>query len=471
MPLINNSFMINSITGEKLYSELAKTLPIIDYHCHLDAKAIWENKPFADISQLWLEGDHYKWRAMRANGIPERKITGDACAEEKFEAWAQTVEASFGNPLYHWTHLELKQYFDIDDTLNSKNWREIMQRCNEQLHGSDFLPQALIRRSNVEALCTTDGPLDDLHFHLQLAANHDFSTLVLPTFRPDELFDTDPERFLTFVSRLAQKTETPIVSLEQFLTALESRIDFFHSAGCRISDHGPLAVRYCHIDATAQAVLFQRRLGGEVLTEDELQAWDSLIFVALARMYKQRNWAMQIHFGAIRNNNKPMFHKVGINCGFDSIGDQTHLAESLNALLNAMAENDGLPKTILYNLNAGYNDVVASTIANFQSGEEGVKSPLQFGSGWWFNDTRRGMVNQLNALADQGLLANFIGMLTDSRSFVSYTRHDYFRRILCDLLGGWVEKGEVPNDEEILATMIRGICVDNARRYFRFAQA
>lgn len=471
MPLINNSFMINSITGEKLYSELAKTLPIIDYHCHLDAKAIWENKPFADISQLWLEGDHYKWRAMRANGIPERKITGDACAEEKFEAWAQTVEASFGNPLYHWTHLELKHYFDIDDTLNSKNWREIMQRCNEQLHGSDFLPQALIRRSNVEALCTTDGPLDDLHFHLQLAANHDFSTLVLPTFRPDELFDTDPERFLTFVSRLAQKTETPIVSLEQFLAALELRIDFFHSAGCRISDHGPLAVRYCHIDATAQAVLFQRRLGGEVLTEDELQAWDSLIFVALARMYKQRNWAMQIHFGAIRNNNKHMFHKVGINCGFDSIGDQTHLAESLNALLNAMAENDGLPKTILYNLNAGYNDVVASTIANFQSGEEGVKSPLQFGSGWWFNDTRRGMVNQLNALADQGLLANFIGMLTDSRSFVSYTRHDYFRRILCDLLGGWVEKGEVPNDEEILATMIRGICVDNARRYFRFAQA
>ncbi|WP_241722966.1 glucuronate isomerase [Raoultella sp. HC6] len=471
MPLINNSFMINSITGEKLYSELAKTLPIIDYHCHLDAKAIWENKPFADISQLWLEGDHYKWRAMRANGIPERKITGDACAEEKFEAWAQTVEASFGNPLYHWTHLELKHYFDIDDTLNSKNWREIMQRCNEQLHGSDFLPQALIRRSNVEALCTTDGPLDDLHFHLQLAANHDFSTLVLPTFRPDELFDTDPERFLTFVSRLAQKTETPIVSLEQFLAALESRIDFFHSAGCRISDHGPLAVRYCHIDATAQAVLFQRRLAGEALAEDELQAWDSLIFVALARMYKQRDWAMQIHFGAIRNNNTAMFHKVGINCGFDSIGDQTHLAESLNALLNAMSETDGLPKTILYNLNATYNDVVASTIANFQSGEEGVKSPLQFGSGWWFNDTRRGMVNQLNALADQGLLANFIGMLTDSRSFVSYTRHDYFRRILCDLLGGWVEKGEVPNDEEILATMIRGICVDNARRYFRFAQA
>lgn len=471
MSLINNIFMINNITGQKLYSELAKSLPIIDYHCHLDAKAIWENKPFTDMTQLWLEGDHYKWRAMRANGIPERKITGNASAEEKFEAWAQTVEASFGNPLYHWTHLELKHYFNIDDTLNSKNWREIMRRCNEQLRGSDFLPQALIRRSSVEALCTTDGPLDDLHYHQQLAAQSDFATLVLPTFRPDELFDTDPDRFLTFVERLAQKTDISIASLEHFLAALASRIDFFHSVGCRISDHGPLAVHYCYLDETAQAALFHRRLAGETLTENERQAWDSLIFVALARMYKQRGWAMQIHFGAIRNNNMPMFRKVGINSGFDSIGDQPHLAGSLNALLNAMAENDGLPKTILYNLNASYNDVVASTLANFQSGEEGVKSPLQFGSGWWFNDTRRGMVSQLNTLADQGLLANFIGMLTDSRSFVSYTRHDYFRRILCDLIGGWVERGEVPKDEAILASMIRGICVENARRYFCFAQA
>ncbi|MDR7344162.1 glucuronate isomerase [Pantoea alhagi] len=470
MSLINNSFMINNAPGQKLYAEVAKTLPIIDYHCHLEAKAIWENKPFTDITQLWLEGDHYKWRAMRANAIPERKITGNASAEEKFEAWAQTVEASFGNPLYHWTHLELKHYFAIDDTLNSKNWRAIMARCNEQLRGDDFLPQALIRRANVEALCTTDGPLDDLQYHLQLAAQHDFPTLVLPTFRPDELFDTDPQRFLTFIARLTQKTNQPIASLAHFLAALESRIDFFHRAGCRVADHGPQTIGYCHLDDAAQAALFQRRLAGETLTEPECQAWDSLIFVALAKMYKQRDWAMQIHFGAIRNNNMPMFRQVGINSGFDSIGDQTHLAGSLNALLNAMTENSGLPKTILYNLNASYNDVVASAIANFQSGEAGVKSPLQFGSGWWFNDTRRGMVNQLNALADQGLLANFIGMLTDSRSFVSYTRHDYFRRILCDLIGGWVERGEVPNDEKILAAMVRGICVENARRYFRFSQ-
>ena len=471
MSLINDQFMISNKKGQKLYSELAKTLPIIDYHCHLEAKVIFENKPFSDITALWLEGDHYKWRAMRANGISEKRITGDATPEEKFEAWAQTVEASFGNPLYHWTHLELKHYFAIDETLNSNNWRDIMMRCNAQLQRDDFLPQALIRRSHVEALCTTDGPLDDLHFHQRLKNQPDFPTLVLPTFRPDELFDADPERFLTFVARLAEKTGKPIASLDHFLAALASRIDFFHRTGCRVSDHGPLAIRYCRLSDAEQAALFQRRYNGETLTEGEYHAWESLIFVALAKMYKQRDWAMQIHFGAIRNNNIPMFNNVGINSGFDSIGDQTQLAESLNGLLNAMAENNGLPRIILYNLNPSYNEVVASTIANFQSGEDGVKSPLQFGSGWWFNDTRRGMVNQLNTLADQGLLANFIGMLTDSRSFVSYTRHDYFRRILCDLIGSWVESGEIPEDNAILTTMIRGICVDNARRYFRFCPA
>ena len=468
MAMINNAFMISNAPGRSLYNAFAKTLPVIDYHCHLEAKAIWENKPFTDITQLWLEGDHYKWRAMRANGIPEHKITGAACAEEKFEAWAQTVESCFGNPLYHWTHLELKFYFDIDDALSSKNWREIMTRCNAQLQSDEFLPQALIRRSNVEALCTTDGPLDDLDYHQRLAAKRDFATLVLPTFRPDALFDADPACFTAFVAALAQKTDQRVDSLCDFLAALEARIDFFHRVGCRISDHGPQSISFRPIDDAEQEALFQRRLRGETISPEEQQAWETLIFIALAKMYKQRDWAMQIHFGAIRNNNRPMLARVGINSGFDSIGDQTHLAENLNGLLSAMAENRGLPKTIIYNLNAGYNDVVASTIANFQSGEEGIKSPLQFGSGWWFNDTRRGMVNQLNALADQGLLANFIGMLTDSRSFVSYTRHDYFRRILCDLIGSWVESGEVPADDDILANMIRGICVDNARRYFRF---
>ena len=413
MAMINDEFMIGNAVGRRLYAGFAKTLPVIDYHCHLEAKAIWENRPFTDITQLWLEGDHYKWRAMRANGIPEDKITGAASAEEKFEAWA------------------------------------------------------LIRRSNVEVLCTTDGPLDDLQYHQRLA-EEEFATRVLPTFRPDALFEADPAAFLTFTAALAQKTNKPIATLDEFLTALEARIDFFHRVGCRISDHGPLAVSFRHLGPEGRQALFARRMAGEALGEEDLQAWDTLIFIALAKMYRRRGWAMQIHFGAIRNNNARMLKKVGINSGFDSIGDQQNLAANLNGLLSAMAENDGLPKTILYNLNASYNDVVASAIANFQSGEDGIKSPLQFGSGWWFNDTRRGMVNQLSTLADQGLLANFIGMLTDSRSFVSYTRHDYFRRILCDLIGGWVERGEVPADDDILASMIRGICVDNARRYFRF---
>ena len=467
MAMINDEFMISNAPGRRLYAALAKTLPVIDYHCHLEAKAIWENRPFTDITQLWLEGDHYKWRTMRANGIPEDKITGAASAEKKFEAWAQTVEACFGNPLYHWTHLELKFYFDIDDTLSSKNWRQIMAQCNERLRGDDFLPRALIRRSNVEVLCTTDGPLDDLEYH-QLLAKDGFATRVLPTFRPDALFEADPVAFQTFTAALAQKSDKSITTLSDFLAALETRIDFFHRVGCRISDHGPLAIGFCSLSRPQQESLFMRRMAGEALSKEELQAWDTLIFIALAKMYRRRGWAMQIHFGAIRNNNALMLKKVGINSGFDSIGDQVNLAANLNGLLGAMAENDGLPKTILYNLNASYNDVVASAIANFQSGEDGIKSPLQFGSGWWFNDTRRGMINQLNALADQGLLANFIGMLTDSRSFVSYTRHDYFRRILCDLIGGWVERGEVPADDDILASMIRGICVDNARRYFRF---
>lgn len=468
MSLINDCFMINNRPGQWLYKEIAKTQPIIDFHCHLEAKDIFENKAFENITQLWLEGDHYKWRAMRANGISEDKITGNACAEEKFHAWALTVAASFGNPLYHWTHLELAHYFDIHVPLNANNWHEIMLQCNEKLKSNNFLPRALISRSNVEIICTTDNPLDDLRYHQLLQQDPEFSVRVLPTFRPDDIFETDALRFSQFIERLAEASGKNIATLSDFFAALELRVDHFHQVGCRISDHGPLEVHYLEISDEQKEQLFSRRLAGNGLSEEDRLAWDSMVFIALSGMYKQRGWAMQIHFGAIRNNNKKMFNRVGINSGFDSIHDQTHLASGLNALLNAMNEKNNLPKTIIYNLNAIYNDIVASAIANFQSGDEGVKSPLQFGSGWWFNDTRRGMVNQLNTLADQGLLSNFIGMLTDSRSFVSYTRHDYFRRILCDLIGSWVENGEVPEDREILTQMIRGICADNARRYFGF---
>ncbi|WP_437887936.1 glucuronate isomerase [Phytobacter sp. V91] len=467
MSLINDNFMLTSKAGQTLYRCYAKNQPIIDYHCHLEAKDIFENKPFRDITQLWLAGDHYKWRAMRANGIHEKYITGTESAEEKFAAWAKTVESSFGNPLYHWTHLELEAYFGIHQTLSHKNWREVMDECNEKIASDDFLPRALITRSRVEVICTTDKPLDDLKYHQLLQQEEGFKTKVLPTFRPDELFEADPTRFSQFVSQLAQATEIPVRNLASFIAAISLRIDYFHDAGCRISDHGPVEIVYRPLTDEQANALFVARLERE-LTHTEMQAWNSVILIKLAALYKQKAWAMQIHFGALRNNNVRQYHAIGINSGFDSIADQENLAASLNALLNTMAENNGLPKTIIYNLNASYNDIVASALANFQNGDDGIKSPMQLGSGWWFNDTHRGMVNQLITLADQGLLSNFIGMLTDSRSFVSYTRHDYFRRILCNLIGSWVDRGELPEDMDILSSMIKGICVNNARSYFNF---
>lgn len=468
MSFINDSFMINNQSGIELYNRVAKHLPVIDYHCHLDAKEIYENKSFENITQLWLAGDHYKWRAMRANGISEDLITGDASAEEKFQAWAQTVESCFGNPLYHWTHLELDFYFACDSMLDSHNWREVMEHCNRRLKEEAFTPQALISRSGVEVICTTDSPLDSLHYHQLLAQDNALTFRVLPTFRPDDVFNEDPATYVAFIDKLSALTGKNIASLDDFEAAIARRIDFFHEVGCRISDHGPQEINYVAADKAQVASIFIKKLHGETLTRNEHAILSSAMFLLLAKQYKKRRWAMQIHFGAIRNNNTKMYETVGINSGFDSINDQINLASSLNGLLDAMARQDALPKTILYNLNPVYNDIVATTIANFQSGDEGVKSPIQFGSGWWFNDTRRGMESQLNALADQGLLINFIGMLTDSRSLVSYTRHDYFRRILCNLIGGWVERGEVPDNQQILTRMIKNICHDNAENYFNF---
>lgn len=467
MDFITGRFMIDSEVGVRLYKEVAAKLPIIDYHCHLDAKEIYENKKFDNIIQLWLAGDHYKWRAMRANGIAERYITGDATPEEKFKAYAETVEAAFGNPLYHWTHLELNKYFSCNEMLDSDNWQEIMNHCNQLIGGEDFKPRSLITRSNVEVICTTDAPLDTLEYHRLLQQGPTFTTRVLPTFRPDDIF-AEGQVLATFIDRLAQVTGRDIHTYADFTAAMAERIDFFHEVGCRISDHGPVAVEYQPADALTVASLFaQKRRGGE-LTDGETAQLNSAMFVMLGREYKKRGWAMQIHFGALRNNNRKMCEQLGINTGFDSITDQNNLAAGLNRLLDAMLQNNGLPKTILYNLNGSYNDIVATTIANFQSGEDGVKSPMQFGSGWWFNDTRRGMEKQLNSLADQGLLMHFVGMLTDSRSLVSYPRHDYFRRILCNLIGGWVERGEIPDNKRILTRMVKNICHDNAVNYFRF---
>ncbi|WP_148250009.1 glucuronate isomerase [Raoultella terrigena] len=468
MALINERFMMSNDRGVSLYNDIAKDLPIIDYHCHLEARDIYENNAFANISELWLSGDHYKWRAMRANAIDERFITGDAAAEEKFQAWAETVESCFGNPLYHWTHLELQAYFDCDEALNRQSWRRIMNHCNARLRENAFTPRQLILRSNVETICTTDSPLDTLHYHKLLKSDDGFPVKVLPTFRPDGFFEENPQAFFIFMQQLAAIADVPIATLDDFERALANRVDYFHDAGCRISDHGLQALVWREVSRPEAARLFAQKLSGQELTAEELHGLNSAIFVLLAKHYRRCGWAMQIHFGAIRNNNSLMLEQSGINSGFDSIADQPALAGSLNQFLDGLSRRHALPKTIVYNLNAAYNDVVASAIANFQSAEHGVKSPIQFGSGWWFNDTRRGMESQLNTLADQGLLMNFIGMLTDSRSLISYPRHDYFRRILCNLIGGWVTRCEVHDDEVILTRMIKNICHDNAQAYFKF---
>lgn len=407
MGMITDRFMLKNKTAEKLYFDYAKDLPIIDYHCHLSPRMIAEDYRFQNAYDLFLGGDHYKWRQMRSNGIDEHMITGDGDEYEKWLGFARTMPLLIGNPLYHWTALELKRYFDIDLPLNEKNAKEIWDVCNEKLRGADFSAKNLIRRSRVEVICTTDDPYDDLHFHEQLT---NFETKVIPAFRPD---------------------------LQEIKSDITTRMDYFHAHGCRLSDHA--------ID----------EMNGDII--------EKLVF--LGREYARRGWAMQLHIGAMRNNNTRMFEKLGADTGFDSVND-FQIARGISKLLDTLEREDALPKTILYCLNPKDNYVLGTMLGNFQKGPTPGK--LQFGSGWWFNDNRDGMEQQLKALANLGCLGRFIGMLTDSRSFVSYPRHEYFRRILCNLLGEWVEAGEYPEDYEALKTIVEGICYYNAKHYFNF---
>ena len=406
MSFINDNFMLKNETAKTLYG-YAKNLPIIDYHCHLSPKMIAENHQFKNAYDLFLGGDHYKWRLMRSNGIDEEYITGGADDFEKWCAFAKTVPLMIGNPMYHWTHLELKRYFDIDETLSEKTAKMIWDRINECLAKEEFRAQGLIKTSNVEIICTTDNPYDDLAYHKQLK---DFDTKILPTFRPD---------------------------LSEIQSDITGRMDYFHENGCRLSDHA--------ID----------ELNDELI--------EKLVF--LGEEYAKRGWTMQLHIGAMRNNNTKMFEKLGPDTGFDSVND-FQIAEGISKLLNALEMKDALPKTILYTLNPKDNYVLGTMLGNFQKAPTPGK--IQFGSGWWFNDQRDGMESQMKALANLGLLARFVGMLTDSRSFVSYTRHEYFRRILCNMLGKWVEEGEYPADFEMLRKIVEGICYKNAKEYFGF---
>lgn len=460
---MDENFLLTTKTAETLYHEFAKPMPIYDYHCHLSTKEIYENKRYRSITEVWLGGDHYKWRALRSNGVEEHYITGSASDKEKFLKWAETVPQCIGNPLYHWTHQELKTYFGIEKQLSPETAEEIWETCNALLAQDDFTARRLIQRSNVTVVCTTDDPADSLEYHVALAKDPSFNVKVLPTFRPDKSFNIENAGFAEWIEKLSQVTGKSITTLDDLLAALDERLDFFHSVGGRISDHGLDPLVFEIVTSQEAALIFEKGLRGESLTDYDVRQYKSFILTFLGRGYAKRGWVMQLHMGTIRNASSRMFTLLGPDAGFDSIADYS-LGLPLAAFLDKLDSTNELPKTILYCLNPRDNEMLATIMGSFQGG--GIPGKIQFGSGWWFNDQKDGMIRQMTALASLGLLSRFVGMLTDSRSFLSYTRHDYFRRILCSLLGEWVEGGEVPNDLKLLGSMVQNICYNNSKNYF-----
>ncbi|SHO51163.1 glucuronate isomerase [Desulfopila aestuarii] len=464
-PFLSENFLLQTKSAERLYHDYAADMPIFDYHCHLPVAEIAENKKFANLTAIWLHGDHYKWRAMRANGVDETYITGSASDKEKFRAWAATVPKTLRNPLYHWTHLELKHPFGITDTLLSPATADtIYEKCSEMLQQENFSTQGLLKQMKVKVVCTTDDPLDSLEHHQKIAADKDCPTRVLPTWRPDRAMATeDPAIFNQWVDRLAACTGRDITSYTDFHESLRERHNFFHEMGCRLSDHGieePYAEEYTETEATA---IFAKIRSGKQLSQQESLAFKSAMLFEFAVMDHERGWTQQFHFGTLRNNNTRAFTNLGPDTGYDSIGDFT-MARSLNRFLDRLDSGDQLSKTILYILNPRDNEMIATLIGNFQDGR--IPGKMQFGSGWWFNDQKDGMERQMNALSTMGLLSRFVGMLTDSRSFLSYPRHEYFRRILCNLFGNDIENGELPADFELIGNTVQDICYRNAVNYF-----
>lgn len=462
---LDEHFLLGNETARRLYHQYAANLPIIDYHCHLSPQEIYENKTYANITEVWLYGDHYKWRAMRANGVEEAYVTGDASDYDKFAAYARTLPATIGNPLYHWSHLELQRYFGVYDVINERTAPAIWERVNSQLTGPGFGARDFISKSNVRVICTTDDPLDSLEYHLKLKEDDSFDTAVLPSFRPDKALEIGRDTFVPWVEKLGAVCGRPIAGYAQFLESLEQRVMFFHEVGCRVSDHALDVVPYA--DATEQevAAIFAKALGGGKVTPEEEMKHKTFTLVFLGKLYAKLGWAMQYHMNALRNRNPRMFAAIGPDTGYDAIGDSA-VAEPLSKLLAALDRDDLLPKTILYSLNPVNNHAIATLTGCFQGG--GVPGKVQLGAAWWYNDTKEGMLAQMKTLADIGLLGRFVGMLTDSRSFLSYTRHEYFRRLLCAMLGEWVESGEIPDDEELLRGIVENISYHNAKAYFGF---
>mgnify|MGYP002666806749 CR=1 FL=1 len=464
---MDENFLLQSETAQKLYHSYAADAPILDYHCHINPQEIYEDRQFENITQVWLGGDHYKWRFMRSCGVDEKYITGDASDKEKFLKWAEVLGKAIGNPLFHWSHLELKKYFGYNGVLNKKTAEEVWELCNKRLAEKDMSVRNIIRQSNVTLICTTDDPVDSLEWHKKLAEDTTFDVQVLPAWRPDKAMAVEvPADFRAYMEKLSAVSGVTISSFDDMVTALRKRHDFFAEQGCKLSDHG-IEEFYAedYTDAEINAI-FNKVYGGTELTKEEILKFKSAMLIVFGEMDWEKGWTQQFHYGAIRNNNTKMFKLLGPDTGFDSIGEFT-TAKAMAKFLDRLNTEGKLTKTILYNLNPCANEVIATMLGNFQDGT--IPGKIQFGSGWWFLDQKDGMEKQMNALSLLGLLSRFVGMLTDSRSFLSYPRHEYFRRTLCNLLGNDVENGEIPACEiERVNQMVEDICYNNAKKFFQF---
>ncbi|MCK5128932.1 MAG: glucuronate isomerase [Clostridiales bacterium] len=460
---MDKDFLLENETAKELFHKYANKMPVIDYHCHINPQDIAEDIQYENITQAWLYADHYKWRALRSNGIDEKYITGDSSDYEKFEKLAETMPKLIGNPLYHWTHLELQKYFGINSALCKENAKEVWDLCNSKL--ASMSVRSIIKDSHVKAICTTDDPIDSLQYHKAIRDDDTFDVQVLPAFRPDKVLGIEKDEFVDYLQKLSEASSIKINNLSSLKNALSNRLDHFDLLGCKASDHG-LEYVMCNID-TDDAIekIFEKRLNHQPLTNDEVDKFKTTLLLFLGQEYSKRDWVMQIHYGVTRNNNLLMFNKLGPDTGFDAISTKDSY-QGLSQLLDALNSKNSLPKTILYSLNPNDNAMIGSLVGCFQ--DTRAQGKIQHGSAWWFNDTKEGMIAQIKGLSSLSVLGNFIGMLTDSRSFLSYTRHEYFRRILCNLIGTWVENGEYPNDEKMLKQLVEDISYNNTKKYFGF---
>lgn len=462
---MDRDFLLSTPTAQELYHNVAAKMPILDYHCHINPQEIAEDRKFENITQVWLGGDHYKWRQMRSNGIDEYYITGGASDREKFQKWAETLEKAIGNPLYHWSHLELQRFFGYHGILNSETAEEVWNICNAKLQEDSMSVRNLIRQSNVTLICTTDDPVDDLRWHKMIREDDSFDVQVLPAWRPDKAMNLEKPEFPEYLAQLSAVSGVEIRSFQDLKEAIVKRMEYFNEMGCSISDHGVDYVMYEPASEEEVEAILAARLKGEPLSALDVAKYKTAFMLFVASKYEEFNWVMQLHYGCKRNNNSSMYKKLGPDTGYDCISNFAP-ADQLANFLDAVNETSGLPKTIIYSLNPGDDELIGSILGCFQDSKAIGK--IQQGSAWWFNDNKTGMIKQMTSLANLGLLGNFVGMLTDSRSFLSYPRHEYFRRIMCDLIGGWVENGEYPYDIKNLTNIVSGISYNNAVRFFGF---